>query len=182
MSDRTAQINDRAFLLAQIGDMEDRLARMRQAPTPETAERMRRVHQRADSISAAFGERAPAIPAVGIDPDEFTRRCIRPLLKHSRDFANEQLSPLTGPALEVVAERVFADAERAIHDAATAKPGVLVARQHRDPVGRMITRFDGDPLAWMAPFMQQGSAGTIDRGAVDAGRATTNPRTHNGNR
>lgn len=161
--------------------LEYRASLMRQAPSPEAAERMQRVHQRADSISSAFGERAPAVPAAGVGLDEFTRRCIRPLLKHSPEFAGEQLFGLTGPALAMVAERVFADAERAIHDAATSTPGRLVARQHRDSVGRLITTFDGDPIAWMSPFMTAGSVGRIERSAVAAGRSTITPRGNHGN-
>lgn len=46
--------------------------------------------------------------------------------------------------------------------AAAHHSGRLVPFQHRDDAGRKVTTYEGDPSAWMAPYMLAGKTARVD--------------------
>jgi hypothetical protein len=108
---------------------------------------------RADSVAALFGDKAPP-PSLGESVLDYRKRLANRFKHHSAQFKASRMDYLDGPTLGVVEDRIY-------HDAAQARPdvpaGELVATRSRDEVGRVITRFHGDVMGFIGPFMADGA-------------------------
>ena len=106
---------------------------------------------KADSAFSAIGERAP-VATIGERPAAYRRRMLAQLQKYSPDYKEVDIGALgDGQLLNLAEKRIFADAQEFGKSDAAAQ-GVLREIQRRDPAGRTITTFQGDPSACWAPF------------------------------
>ena len=105
---------------------------------------------KADSVFAAFGNRAPQ-PLAGEKPMAYRRRLMIQLQEHSPDFKSVDLSSIADSALLSVAEKtIYADAQKSA--SLSVGPGMLREIKRADATGRQISTFEGDPAATWAPF------------------------------
>ena len=142
---------ENAQLRRRIGEVEARLDTVRRPCSPGEVAALAKLQSRADSIAAKFGERAPS-PRAGESPEAYRVRTLRGLQRHAPAFADFDLGRADSVLLDVAEGRILAAAEQAARSGTeTAAP--LVKVEERDAAGRLVTKFYGDPLAWMAPFM-----------------------------
>jgi hypothetical protein len=124
--------------------------------------RMDAAKARADGVLANFGETASP-PKLGEAEVEYRQRLLRQIGAKTQRFAESRFDGMPVPALDHLEQVVVAEARETLRSDSNAKPGVLIPVRHRDESGRMITTFEGDALAWMAPFMSTGQVGYINR-------------------
>ncbi len=148
-------------LIARTNALQQRVDRLT-APQP-AAERdaLATAQARADSVAAHFGGQVSA-PILGETPLAYRKRVLLGFQRHSPRFKNTQLGPLDSPSLSLVEDHVYADAVAA---AKKPPPGVMREVSERDAAGRLISRFYGDPSAWMDTFMSSGVSARINRSA-----------------
>ena len=117
---------------------------------------------RADAVAAMFGDRASA-PIPGERPLDYRKRLLGRFQKHSDHFKNSRLDSLDEALLGPIEDLVYADAVQAAKspDVGSA-PGLLIPITTREG-GRDVTRFNGDILGFMAPFMTGATVGRINR-------------------
>ncbi|MGH7054943.1 MAG: hypothetical protein ACREFA_14165 [Stellaceae bacterium] len=139
----------------RIARLESQIGRIRSGQEADERDELAAAQARADAVAALFGERVPS-PGLGQGALAYRRSLLRRFQKHSPQFKDSSLGGLDAPAVELVERQVYADAADAARAAPDGKPGVLVPQQSRDAAGRLITRFYGDPLAWMQPFIRGG--------------------------
>lgn len=82
---------------------------------------------------------------------------LRPLSPTAKAIDFSKMSPNEFGLIESVALR---EARANAHNS-----GRLFASSSRDDVGRKITTYEGDPIAWMHPFMAPGYVVTINKDA-----------------
>jgi hypothetical protein len=105
----------------------------------------------ADQACRAWG--AAAVPPLhGEQLLDYRRRLLRPLMKHSKEFAAVDLDELREPLLGPIEKSVFADAIRASTDASSVPEDYLREIITVDKTGRRISSFVGQPRAWMNAF------------------------------
>jgi hypothetical protein len=117
---------------------------------------------RADTVAAMFGDRAsPPIP--GERPVDYRKRLLGRFQKHSERFKDSRLDSLDQAMLGPIEDIVYADAIQAAKspDVGSA-PGLLIPITTREG-GRDVTRFNGDIMGFMAPFMTGATVGRINR-------------------
>jgi hypothetical protein len=108
----------------------------------------------ADTACRAWG--AAAVPPLhGEQLLDYRRRLMRPLMKHSKEFAAVDLDELREPLLTPIEKSVFADAIRASHDNSSVPADYLREVTTTDHTGRRITNFYGMPKTWMREFSGQ---------------------------
>jgi hypothetical protein len=108
----------------------------------------------ADTACRAWG--AAAVPPLhGEQLLDYRRRLLRPLMKHSKEFAAVDLDELREPLLTPIEKSVFADAIRASHDNSSVPEDYLREVTTTDHTGRRITCFYGQPRSWMNAFAGQ---------------------------
>jgi len=117
---------------------------------------------RADAVAAMFGDRASA-PIPGERPLDYRKRLLGRFQKHSDRFKSSRLDSLDEALLGPIEDLVYADAVQAAKspDVGSA-PGLLIPITTREG-GRDVTRFNGDILGFMAPFMTGATVGRINR-------------------
>lgn len=156
---------ENSTLRDRLAAMETKLAGLAQLTREVSADErnaLAAAQARADSIASLFGERvSAALP--GETPQSYRRRLLAKFQKHSARFKDVPLNQLDGAVLDAIEKDIYADAQIAAKNPATPRVGVLVPYQETDPAGRTITKFYGDPLAWMAPFMTGAQVGTFNR-------------------
>jgi hypothetical protein len=110
---------------------------------------------KAERVFQAFGDSAGAPRWMqGETLDQYRRRLIAEFKKHSKGWADVDLSVFSGKALDTVESQVYADAVTASRTTADLAPGTLRMTINEDETGRRIRRFFGDPEACWAPFKQ----------------------------
>lgn len=128
----------------------------RLTPRSETYEReFRTVQARVDSVAAQFGDSAPA-PLMAETLPQYRRRLVEPYKQHSPAWSRADLSRCPDEVLDVAEKQILADARREALAPTKVPAGTLVERQTRDQAGRLITKFYGDPGAWMDQFKMPG--------------------------
>ncbi|MGH7012555.1 MAG: hypothetical protein ACREEL_00095 [Stellaceae bacterium] len=152
---------ENAALRQRLTDAENLYAAIQRPATPTERDQLATTQARADSLAAKFGEHAPA-PMPGERPDNFRRRVLSGLKKFSPQFADFDVAR-ADDALLAVAEPAIYEAAEAVAHAGTATTAALVKVEEADSTGRKITRYYGDNLAWMAPFMSGGQIVRINR-------------------
>ncbi len=152
---------ERTYLLARLADAERRVAGLRREQTADERDQLAEAQVRADGVARLFGQRAlPPLP--GESPLRYRQRLATALQKHSPRFASARLDGLDSATLAGIENEIYSDASGAAHRGDDL-PGRLVPVQEIDVAGRQITRFTGDPLAWMAPFMGTHVIGRFNR-------------------
>jgi hypothetical protein len=143
---------------ARLDNLERELANLRRRVMPgwEVCEEMRQEHvsaqARADVVAQAFGDVAPKA-LDGESPLQYRRRLVGMYQKYSPTWRTAELRNASEDVMRVAETQIYADAMREAHHPTSFKPGQLIERKHRDPAGRLISRFFGDPAAAWAPFM-----------------------------
>jgi len=105
----------------------------------------------ADAAYRQLGEPAAPPPLDGEWLPHYRKRLLQPLQQHSPDWKGAEL-PSDERVLNIAQKQIL---EAARHEAVAPTnipPGQLVERRTRDESGRMISRFYGDPAAWMDQF------------------------------
>jgi len=155
-----------SVVTAEVADLRRQLAAMSAHFVPVTIEErnaLAAAQARADGIAGLFGTRAlPPIP--GEKPIEYRRRLAGEFKQHSTRFKDKSLASLDGDMLGIMEDQIYADAASAARSPDRAGAvGVLIPIREPDEAGRIITRYTGDPLAWMQHFMTGGQSGRIIR-------------------
>ena len=151
---------DNGALRSQVAALERKVASLSEPPSPHEADEMAAAQRRADSIAAFFGEHASG-PVTGESALAYRKRLLRPLLPHSARLKDVRLDSVNDAAVMTHIEDIaYGDAKQAAIKAAE-DAGRLLAITERDASGRLITKFHGDNMAWMAPFMTGGQCCTI---------------------
>ena len=158
VAERARIDQENAELRRRLEAAEKRLTR--EVP-PEERDQIIATKARFDGVMAAFGKEAPD-PTPGMSALEYRRRRAAEAAEVT-PMKGSQFYGLESPALAKVEDAVYADAQRALTHTARERPGVLVAQKSRDAGGREITKFVGDPLAWMWAFMHRGASGSFNR-------------------
>jgi hypothetical protein len=117
---------------------------------------------RADSVAVMFGDRAP-VPMAGETSGDYRKRILKKFQPHSVMFKTTPFEGIPVEALGGIEDTVYADAVAAAKAPASARPGLLMPIEERDRAGRTITKYVGDNMAWMSPYMSQGATGRIRR-------------------
>jgi len=108
----------------------------------------------ADQACRAWG--AAALPPLhGEQLLDYRRRLLRPLMKHSKEFASVNVDELCEPLITPIERSVFADAIKASTDNASVPADYLREVVTTDSTGRRISSFYGMPKTWMAQFSGQ---------------------------
>lgn len=106
---------------------------------------------KADSVFAAFGERAP-VALSGENARGYRTRVLNSLKKHSATFQGTDIGAIADSAtLDVVEKTIFADAQAAARSG-DAVTGALREVITRDQAGRNVSTFVGDIAQTFAPF------------------------------
>jgi hypothetical protein len=105
----------------------------------------------ADTALRSWGGSAPP-PMSGERLLDFRRRLLRPLLKHSKEWASVNLDELKEPLFSPIEKSVFADAIAASTDNSSVPTDYLREIITVDKSGRHISTFVGQPKAWMSAF------------------------------
>lgn len=153
---------ENADLKARLADIEGVVKDLTRETPPEERDKLAAAQARADSIAALFGERITA-PTAGETELGYRRRVLKGFLKHSEQFKDARLDSVDGATLNLIENQVYADSQAASRVRADAQPGILIPRTYTDAAGRQITKFDGDMMAWLAPFMTDGARCTLNR-------------------
>lgn len=120
---------------------------------------------RADAVAAMFGDRASP-PISGETPLAYRKRLLKGFQRHSDQFKDTEaaaFSSLNDAMLTPIESMIYADAQAAARNPDTAGVGVIVPVVERDSAGRQITRYVGDPMAWMQHHMGTGTGGFFNR-------------------
>jgi hypothetical protein len=86
---------------------------------------------------------------------DYRRRLLRPLMKHSKEFAAVDVDQLAEPLITPIEKSVFADAIKASHDNSSVPEDYLREVTTTDATGRRITTFYGQPRSWLNQFSGQ---------------------------
>jgi hypothetical protein len=149
MSSAAQHENDR--LRAQVRAMEDRVRNLTAERPASERDALAAAYARADSVARQFGNTASQ-PVPGETPSAYRKRLLAPFLPHSPRFKGSRLDGLDASGLNAVEEMVFADAVAAAKSPEAHARGALIPVVTMEG-GRPITRFNGDPMAWMQHFM-----------------------------
>ncbi|VWD20702.1 NUDIX hydrolase [Burkholderia contaminans] len=164
-SQRLAREN--AELRAHIKRMDGTLSTLTKPLSAEDRDALASAQMRADSVMQMFGQNATA-PLHGESPIEYRRRLASKLAPHSSEMKGVKLDALDGAAFKLVEDRIYADAQTAALNPASAPAGRLIPIISRDEAGRQITRFSGDIAAWMQHFTAPGVVCKLNRQAKGA--------------
>jgi flagellar biosynthesis GTPase FlhF len=119
---------------------------------------------KADRVAQMFGDSVNA-PLYGESPIAYRKRLAEKFKAHSKDFAEIKLDALDGATFDIVEAKIYADAQTvALAPATGAGRGRLMPIVTKEN-GREITRYAGDPMAWMAPFISPSVGIAINKGA-----------------
>lgn len=145
---------ENASLRARLEAIEARFTREQSA---EERDALAAAQARADSVACMFGERVGA-PLAGESPLSYRRRLLQKFAKHSAAFKDGDFSRTDEATLGLLEGKVYADAEQAARAVSGNKVGILVPITTREN-GRDVTRYTGDSLAWMMPYMSGSQSG-----------------------
>jgi hypothetical protein len=147
-------------LRAQIRALEQQMARSTRQITGAEADELRNIQSRFDHAGSTIGER-PNEPAMGQKPIEYRRQLCSQYAKHSDEFKNTRFDFADSAMLDVVEPKVLAQVRQAGYS--NVKPGVMVPERIEDGSGRVITKWHGDPNAWLQFFKSPPMTVTIPR-------------------
>ena len=146
----------------RLADIERRIGAMSRPMSGAERDDLARAQARADSVARMFGGSASA-PLPGETSVDYRRRMAAKFAPYSKRFAGARFDALDAATLAPIEDMIYSDAVAAAKSPDRAQPGQIIPVQEVDMVGRTITRFIGDPLAWMAPMMSAGQVGHFIR-------------------
>ena len=152
-----AQLRENAELRQQIRDMNSRMNRVLKPQSVDDRESLAKAQARADSVARMFGDSITP-PLAGESPIEYRKRCAAKFQKHSDAAKGLKLDAMDDGTFGLIEERIYADAQANARKAVGTGSGRLIEMHERDTTGRTITRYEGDPRAAWAPFMDTGRA------------------------
>ena len=136
--------------------------RLSRQPTLEERNQIAAARSRADSLYARLGRATPdTLP--GELPSAYRKRLAAGLQDCSPQLRRTNMDAVPDAALGAIEERIYQDALEASRQPAANPTGALRPHTYQDVTGPTVTEYFGDPMAWMAPFMAQGSAVRIRR-------------------
>lgn len=150
-----AQARENADLKRRIADMEARINRATRPVSASDRDELARVQARSDSLAQMFGDSVTP-PLAGETPIEYRKRMAGKFQKYSDSTKGIKLDALDEASFGIIEERIFADAQAVAHNPDAPAEGRLVAIKSQDGAGRTITKYHGDPKAWLKPFMAKG--------------------------
>ncbi len=150
---------ENASLKSRVQAAEMRLHAMRLQPDKERDE-LAYIQARMDGVARHFGT-AVSAPVPGETALAYRKRLLRQYQKHSDRFATARLDSLDAGTLGPIEDLIIDDAIKKARDPNHYPAGTLIPIVTREG-GRDVTRFAGDMLAWMAPFMTAGNVGQFN--------------------
>jgi 8-oxo-dGTP pyrophosphatase MutT (NUDIX family) len=166
----SALATENADLKAKLADLEGKVDGLTREIPAEERNAIAVAQARADSVAAMFGERASA-PITGETSLAYRRRLLKSMQKRSTKFKEARVDSLDSETLGMIENVVYGEAAEAARRTDSAdKPGILVPYYETDEAGRRITKFHGDPMAWMQHFMG---------GSYPCGKVVRNPNAAN---
>ncbi len=156
-----AASKEAAELRAQLAELTKIVKHLTVETTAEDRDLLAAAQSRADAVAGMFGNKVDA-PMSGETPLAYRKRLLNRFKKHSARFKDEKFDFHNGATLAAVEDIIYNDAITAARSPdETSVAGRLIPLQERDSAGRLITKFAGDPLSWMLPFMSGGRRGTV---------------------
>jgi hypothetical protein len=104
------------------------------------------IQARYDAVSNLFSTTAPRAMD-GETDDNYRRRLLQPWLKHSKDWAQADLTRLDANTFDICEAQVLRDAAIAANNP-TISAGTLVSRRRAMDDGHNVTEFFGSPGTW----------------------------------
>ena len=136
--------------------------RISRQPTMAERNEIAAARQRVDGLYARLGRSTPeTLP--GELPAAYRARLAAGLQDLSPQLRRTNMDAVPDAALGAVEDRIFQDALAASRQPTVNPPGALRPHTYQDVTGHTVTEYFGDPMAWMAPFMAQGSTVRIRR-------------------
>lgn len=158
-----------ARLRRQIDAAQAQIDRLNRPRTGEEMNQLSAAYARADAVAGQFGEQAmQALP--GESTLSYRKRLAARYQKHSPQFRAADLHLMSEQTFAPIEEVIYADAVKAANDPASYPPGTLKPIKERDESGRTITRWVGDPMAWMQFFCTPSRVGHFNQAMVDQAR------------
>lgn len=119
-------------------------------------QRMTGFQSKAERVFQAFGDSAGAPPPVNGETEvDYRVRLLSAFKKHSKAYKDSDLGKVHDEAIFTsIEDSIYADAYTEATRPTQVQPGVLIPQRTKDATGRVITRYNGDPNAAWAPFMQ----------------------------
>jgi hypothetical protein len=155
-------ITETERLRAQVDYLSAQLEELKRPRDAGTAERMRAAQHRADSVLSYRGERAVE-PLPNDTELSYRARLATSVGAHTSEFKTSRFDSCDNNLLTALEDRLYPMAEAQIRNDADGRPGVLVPREEYDESGRRITKFYGDPMAWMQHFHSGAQIGNFIR-------------------
>jgi hypothetical protein len=160
---------DAAGANAEIADLKSQLAAltasMREVTRQTSAadrDALAQAQSKFDSVAAMHGERAdPPLP--GESPLAYRKRNLDRFKKHSAQFKDSRFDSLDTAMLEPIEKIIVDEAVEAARKDSTSGAGLMFAEHYNDDAGRKITKWHGDPMAWMQHFMTGAQVGKFIR-------------------
>lgn len=106
---------------------------------------------KADSVFAAFGERAPR-PMQGETPLAYRRRIAGKLKSHSQTYKDADISAADGALFDIAEKAIYADAFSAASAPSRVPAGQLHRRTRQTGAGHTIIEWQGDSEAYLSTF------------------------------
>ncbi len=146
-----SQSKANAELRAEIAAMKERMAIITKPIDATDRDALGAAQSRADSLAQMFGDSVTP-PMHGETPISYRKRLAAKFKQHSSQFKDAVIDSLEGPAFDLVEGQIYADAQAAALNPADPVKGRLIPSTHRDPSGRLITKFSGDIDGFLGPF------------------------------
>ena len=131
----------------ELAFIRQQMQQMRAMPEA-TRQQFVAAQQRADKVYRAFDSEAPQW-LIGETLHQYRRRLLEPHQTHSQKWKTTDLAKI-GPALDVAEDQIYADAYRSACE--PTDDGKLRRITERDAAGRSISRYVGDPRAFVDQF------------------------------
>ena len=153
--------NDAAGMRAQIDRLQRQVSALQSPVSEVERDALTKAQHRVDSVAPLVGM-GIAPPRLGESSHAYRLRAASALANFSPELKGSRFDSVDPAALGALEEKIFADCATTARGG-QASPGKLTEVKERDPSGRLITKYFGDPMVWMAPFMSQGHSGRINR-------------------
>lgn len=153
----TIRTDEMSYLRAQVAEAERRIRALTREQSIDERNEIAQAMTRADGVAAYYGHRAPP-PIPGETASQYRCRLLESFKKYSPRFKAADLSRLDAAMIPSVEDYVYHDAQASAVRSESHAAGTLTPVTTHE-AGRAITRFCGDPLGWMAPFMRGGQVG-----------------------
>jgi hypothetical protein len=153
-----------AEMRAQIAALQSQITSVTKPLSHADRDALSAAQARGDFVAQMFGDSVNA-PLYGESPIAYRKRLAEKFKIHSPEFKVAKLDSLEGSSFDLVESKIYADAQAAALEPATANAGRLIPIVRRDSAGREITTYTGDMDAWMNNFKSTGATVKFNRQA-----------------